>query len=104
MARTIGAILFLAVGWHETRVGIELTCLLNALCPGTGSRRISGTARADRENSGAFDSAIVSWRSALVDRSPQLFARQWHIEMSDTERCERVDDRVDHCRDCSMST
>ena len=42
--------------------------------------------------------------SALVDRSLHLFARQRHIEMSDTERCQSVDDRVDHCRDRTMST
>src|SRR5438105_9125539 len=104
MARTIGAVLFLAVGWHDTGVGIELTCLLNALCPGTGSRGISRSAWAYRQNGGAFESAILSWGSALVHRSPHLFARQRHIEMSDTERCQRVDDRIDHCRDRSMST
>src|SRR5207237_2899141 len=85
-------------------VRIELTCLLNALCPGTGSRGISRSAWAYRQNGRAFDSAILSWGSALVDRSPHLFADQRHIEMSDTERCQRVDDRIDHCRDRSMST
>jgi len=56
MARAIGAILFLAVGWQETGVGIELTRLLNALCPATGSRGISRS----RQNGRAFDSAILS--------------------------------------------
>src|SRR5438105_12566267 len=42
--------------------------------------------------------------SALVDRPPHLFAGQRHVDVSDTVRRERVDDRVDHCRDRSVST